>query len=219
MTTDDDREVEELRRELEQIKDAMGLRERYPSQFRAWLIYGLLVPLAALASQAVVLYDLPGWVHPLAWAGFMGLGGVALWVQDGQAEAEDSGVGKPNVFAQWLSVFAYATAVIFVVSPLLPADDPVTAQATIFAILVGAVGAAYLLLSITLEAYFVEQFDRRVVAVGGLWMVLLAVAIVRLEPLQTWGYAVFGAAYFAYAMAAYLTLRRRAGPQRTGEPA
>lgn len=203
-------DVEALERDLERIKEAMGLQERYPSRFHAWLVYGLLVPLAALGSQAVVLYDLPGWGHLLSWGGFMGAGGVYLWLSGAEASGPGAGPGKPNIGVQWLTVFGYALVVLLAVSPALAGVDSVAAQATVFAVVVGAVGASYLLLANALEAYYVRQFDRRVIAVGGLWMLVLAAAIARVDLLRTWGYAAFGLAYFAYAMAAYLVLRRRA---------
>lgn len=217
--TDDDPDAAALRRDLEQIKDAIGLRERYPSGFRAWLIYGLLVPLAALGSQAVVLYDLPGWGHWIAWGGFLGAGGLYLWITGTANEDGAGGAGKPNIGVQYLAIFGYAVVVLLVVSPQLPGIESAAGQATVFAIFVGAVGAAYLVVASSLEAYFIQQFDRRVFAGGGLWMLGFAVAMAWIEPLQTWGYAVFGLTYFAYAMAAYVALRRHTAETPTGEPA
>lgn len=219
MTGTDELDVEVLERDLEQIKDAMGIHERYPSAFHAWLVYGLLVPLAALGSQAVVLYDLPGWGHWLSWGGFLGAGGVYLWLRSAESSGPESGAGKPSIGLQWWTVFGYALVVLLVVSPEFSGVDPITAQASVFAVLVGAVGASYLLLANALEAYYVRQFDRRVIAAGGLWMLALAVAIAWVEPLQAWGYLVFGLAYFVYAMAAYLSLRRRTESVPSGEPA
>lgn len=217
--TADDPDAAALRRDLEQIKDAMGLQERYPSGFRAWLIYGLLVPLAALGSQAVVLYDLPGWGHWVAWGGFLGAGGLYLWITGTPDGDGARGAGKPNIGMQYLAIFGYAVVVLLVVSPQFPGGGTLAGQATVFAIFVGATGAAYLVVASSLEAYFITQFDRRVLAGGGLWMLALAVAIAWIEPLHTWGYAVFGVAYFVYAMAAYVALRRRTVEPPTGEPA
>lgn len=208
----EDAEVEEVRADLERIKDAMGLRERYPSAFRTWLVYGVLVPLAALGSQAVVLYELPGWGHWLSWGGFLGAGALYLWLRGPEPAGPDAGDGTPSIGLQWWTVFGYALVVLLVFEPAASDVDAITAQATVFAVIVGAVGASYLLLANVLEAYYVRRFDRRVIAAGGLWMLALAVAIAWLEPLQTWGYTVYGLAYFAYAMAAYLVLRRRAEP-------
>jgi hypothetical protein len=57
---------EQLQAELTQIKDAMGLQERYPSRFTLWLVFGVCVLLASLGRvvcgvrRPLALEMLPG---------------------------------------------------------------------------------------------------------------------------------------------------------------
>jgi len=78
MPDDSEIDVEELGRELDQIKDAMGLTERYDGASTQWLLFGLLVPVAAGLSQYVHLETLPAYYHSIIWFGILG-GGWALW--------------------------------------------------------------------------------------------------------------------------------------------
>ncbi|MFC7135161.1 MULTISPECIES: hypothetical protein [Salinibaculum] len=202
-------DVEELRSELETIKDAMGIRERYPSQFRLWLVYGVLVGLAALGSQAVVLYDLPGWGHWVAWGGLMGLGGVYQWVGiDREMGAGGSSDAKPNVGVHYLAAFGYAFAVLAAVSPLFDGAEAAVLSSTVFAVVVGAVGLAYVLVGNALKAYYIRRRDRLAFYLGGAWMLGLAAVIPNVPALRRWGYAVFGIAFALHAVGSYIALAR-----------
>lgn len=210
MSQDQEIDVDALRSELEEIKDAMGLTERYPTEFRVWLVYAVLVPLASFGSQAVVAYDLPPWGHWLSWGVFMGLGGLYQWRLAEVDTSPDAG-GKPGLGVPFLACFGYALAVLVIVGPLLGAGADLQAQSTIFAILVGAVGLTYVLAANVLRAYYIRRLDRLAFLVGGLWMLGLSVAIARVPLLQRWGYAVFGVAYFLFGVGAYVVLKRRDG--------
>jgi hypothetical protein len=199
-------DVEELRSELETIKDAMGIQERYPSQFQLWLVYGVLVALASLGSQAVVLLDLPGWGHALSWGGFMAAGSVYQYLAVDDETSSGGGEAKPSVPLVYLAVFAYAVVALVAVAPLFEGSDPTVASSTIFAVFVGAVGLAYLLAGNVLTAYYIRTRDRRTFYVGGVWMLVLAGLIPHIGVLQRWGYAVFGIAFGVHAVVSYVVL-------------
>jgi hypothetical protein len=202
-------DVEELQRELATIKDAMGLRERYPSQFQLWLVYGVLVGLASLGSQAVAVVGLPGWGHAVSWAGFMGLGNVYQYVAlDDHTEDGQTGGAKPSIGLQYVVVLAYAVLVVWLLAPALDSLAAVRASATIFAVAVGAVGLAYLLAGNALRAYYIRRRDRLAFYAGGVWMLALAAAIPTVPALQRWGYAVFGIAFGLHAVVSYYVLDR-----------
>jgi len=200
--------VEELRAELETIKDAMGIQERYPSQFRLWLVYGLLVALASLGSQLVVLLELPWWGHWLSWGSLMALGGAyqAVGVDD-YPEGGSAGA-KPDIPMVYLFVFAYAVTVLTLIAPLFDGASDVVASSTIFAVFVGAVGLAYLVAGNVLKAYYIRKRDRQTFYVGGVWMLLLAGVIPHVGVLRTWGYAAFGIAFGVHAVGSYVVLAR-----------
>jgi hypothetical protein len=202
-------DVEQLQQELTRIKDAMGLSERYPSQFQLWLVYGVLVGLASLGSQAIVLYDLPGWGHAVSWGGFMALGSVYQYAAiDDPTSDGGTGGGKPSIGLQYLAVFGYAVLVVWLAVPGLESLGSARASATIFAVAVGAVGLAYLLAGNALRAYYIRRRDRLAFYAGGVWMLTLAAAIPAVPLLRQWGYAAFGIAFGLHAVASYYVLAR-----------
>lgn len=207
MTDETEIDVDRLRTELDQIKDAMGIQERYPSQFQLWLVYGVLVGLAALGSQAVVLLDLPGWGHWVSWGVFMGAGGVYQWLATDEYPDGEAGT-KPDIALVYLAVLCYALVVIAAVSPLFAGADEAVVGSTVFAVAVGAVGLAYLVAGNALKAFYIRRRDRLALYVGGLWMLGLALAIPRIPVLQRWGYAAFGIAFGLHAVGSYLALAR-----------
>jgi len=201
-------DVEELRTELETIKDAMGIQERYPSQFQLWLVYGVLVALASVGSQVVVLLDLPWWGHWLSWGGLMALGAAYQTVGMDDYPTKRSEEAKPSLPLVYLGVFGYAVVVLTMIAPLFEGVDPAVASSTIFAIFVGGVGLAYLVVGNLLTAYYIRKRDRQTFYVGGLWMLVLAGLIPHVGILRTWGYAIFGIAFGVHAVVSYTVLAR-----------
>ena len=201
-------DVDELRSELETIKDAMGIKERYPSQFQLWLVYGLLVALASLGSQLVVLLELPWWGHWLSWGSLMALGGAYQAVGMDDYPDAGSAEAKPDIPFVYLTVFAYAVVVLTIIAPLFDGVSGVVASSTIFAVLVGAVGLAYLVAGNLLKAYYIRKRDRQTFYVGGVWMLVLAGVIPHVGVLRTWGYAAFGIAFGVHAVGSYVVLAR-----------
>ena len=203
----DELDVEELQQELATIKDAMGLRDRYPSQFQLWLVYGILVTLASLGSQAIAVFELPGWGHIVSWGGFMTLGSVYqyLWL-DGQPGDDGNSDAKPSIALQYVAVLVYAVLVVWLLLPTLDSLAAVRASSTIFAVAVGAVGLAYLLAGNALRAYYIRRRDRLAFYLGGAWMLGLAAVIPSVSALQRWGYAIFGIAFGLHAIVSYYVL-------------
>lgn len=196
-----------LQAELERIKDAMGLRERYPSQFDMWLVFGGLVLVASLGSQFVVLRDLPGYWHPVIWTVLMGAGGVFGWWRRSDEPVPSTGT-KPNVLLQAAAVAAMYFVFVFGLAPALGGAGDRLVSITIFSLIIGLVGTAYIVAGESLKAYFIRRRDRYAFYVGGAWMLVLAALMPNVAVLHTWGYAVYGLLYVAYAVGAYLVLSR-----------
>jgi peptidoglycan/LPS O-acetylase OafA/YrhL len=206
--SDQDIDADELRTELDQIKDAMGIRERYDGATSVWLLFGLAVPVAAALSQYVHLEELPQLYHTGIWFAVLG-GGAALYfavVEDGP-RPDWSAPGKPNLVVQFAVVYLAAVplqAIVFAYTD----DVGYAAESTlVLAVIVVMLGVAYGVFGASLRAFYVRRRDRWVFYVGTLWMVALGVAIPYTPFLETWAYAVYGGSYFVYAMAAYLVLR------------
>lgn len=198
-------DIDAVREEVSQIKDAMGLQERYPSQFYLWLVYGVLVALAAGASQLIALNRLPAWFHPVAWFGFVGVAGVVQWLRGEDIDRELAGA-KPNIQVQFGGVFAYYVVIIAATS-VFPSVGYLTRSAVIFGMTVGLVGVGYVVVGSSLTAYYIRKRDRYTFYAGGLWMFGLAVAIPVVPELRKWGYAAFGILYLVHSVAAYLLLK------------
>ncbi|MFB6218006.1 MAG: hypothetical protein ABEH77_02335 [Halobacteriaceae archaeon] len=196
---------EALRSELRTIKEAMGVSERYPSQFRLWLVYGGLVLGASLVSQFVALRGLPGYWHAVAWFGFMGAGGLYGWYTGSSREGAETGT-KPNIPLQFGAVFALYFVFLFALAPAFGALEGALRSITVFSLVVALVGAAYLVVGESLKAYYVRRRDRWAFHLGGVWMLALAALLPNVGVLREWGYATFGVVYALYAGGAYLAL-------------
>jgi hypothetical protein len=209
--TDTEMDVEALRGELDQIKDAMGLEERYEGASKQWLLFGALVPVAAALSQYVHLQELSGLYHGLIWFGVLGGGSFVgnYFIDDPTIDrATDN---KPRV----LVVFA-ATLLAFVPIQLVFADalDAMAYRprsVRILALILVLLGVVYIVFGETLRAYYIRRRDRYALQVGGVWMILLGAFLPAVPVLETWGFAAFGGCYFVYAIGAYLVLSRGDG--------
>jgi hypothetical protein len=200
-----------LQRELHDIKGAMGIEERHPGLVRIWLLFGLLVLLASLASQYVLLERLPGYWFGAIWFGLMGLGGAGSWWLGRRADDAPAPPSEttPDPWLQFGVAYVAAVAVQVVVAPFLGDLDYVAAATFPFAVWVAMAGVGYVLLGNALKAHRVRRRDRMAFSLGGAWMVPLAVVISHVEVARTWGYAVFGVTFFLHAIGAYLVLSRR----------
>jgi hypothetical protein len=209
MTEDTEIDVDQLRTELDQIKDAMGIQERYSGATSMWLLFGIAVPVASALSQYVFTNGLAPWLHALVWAGVLG-GGYAIWwvVSEESAALEVRTDGKPNLFVQFGLVYVAVIPIQLAVAPFLPELGYVEEALFVQSLIVILIGLAYGIFGSSLAAYYVRRRDRAVFYVGTLWMFALGVAIPQVDLLRAWPHAAFGGLYFVYAMAAYAVLTR-----------
>ena len=207
--SDQEMDVDALRTELDQIKDAMGIQERYAGATTVWLLFGVLVPVAAGVSQYVHLEQLPPWLHWVSWLGVIG-GGYVLWwtVSNDAGDLAVTAAGKPNVLLQFGLVYLAAVPIQVIVGAYTPDLGYYAESALVLSVIVVLLGVAYGVLGSSLAAYYIRRRDRLAFYVGTAWMVALGVAIPQSVTLEKWAYAVFGAAYFLYAFGTYLWLSR-----------
>lgn len=204
MTEDVDPET--LRRDLDRIKDAMGIAERYDGASEQWLLFGVFVAVGSALSQYVVLQELPGYWFAAIWLGLVAVGGTAVgyYTNTFAATPED----RPNigyqVFVPYLAGFPLWTTL----SPFLADLAYEERTALMLGVVLVLLGVGYVVAANSLRAYRIRARDRRAFALGGVLLVGLGVAIPNLEVLHTWGYAAFGTTYLVYAVAAYGVLTR-----------
>jgi len=206
MGTNENVDPEALRDDINRIKDAMGIAERYEGAPEQWLLFGVFVAIGCAVSRFLVLERAAGFWYPVVWLGLLGAGSLALSRRYNQAFAP--GRSDPNVGFQILVVYLGSFAALFVVSPFLPDLGYLAENALILGLVVVMLGLGYVVAGETLKAYHIRTRDRYALHAGGVLMVALGVAIPNVEVLHTWGFAAFGASYGVYAAASYLVLTR-----------
>lgn len=215
MTTDTSHEEidpAELRAQLATIEAAMGIKERYEGATTIWLLAGIAFPIAALASQYVYLAELSTTYHALAWFGAVVAVAIGWRVVSEDSTATDwHREGRPNLWIQFGLVYLAAIPIQIVVNASTPAVGYREGSLLAFAIIVVLVGVAYGVMGVSLEAYWVRFRDRAVFYLGAAWMIPFGTAIPFVDLLETWPYAIYGGAYFVYAVGTYLVLLRSDG--------
>jgi hypothetical protein len=209
MAGEGDPDVEALRTELEQIKEAMGIRERYSGATSLWLLLGVLVAVSSGLSQYVHLEGLPAAYHWPIWLVVFG-GGFGAWflVSDEPDEMEWQATSGPNLFLQFAIVYL-ASIPIQTIARAYTGELGYEAESILaLSVIVVVLGVAYGVLGSSMRAYHIRLRDRAVFYVGTGWMVALGTALPLVDGLETWGYAAFGGTYFVYALGAYVFLTR-----------
>jgi hypothetical protein len=195
-----------LRDDIDRIKDAMGIAEHYDGAPEQWLLFGVLVAVGSAVSQFLVLERAAGVWYPVVWLGLFGA--ASLGLSRRYDYAFGPGRSDPNVGFQILVVYLGSFAALFAVGPFLSDLGYLAETALDLGVIVVMLGLGYLVAGETLKAYHIRARDRYALHAGGVLMVVLGVAIPKVEALHTWGFAAFGASYVVYAAAAYLVLTR-----------
>lgn len=206
---------EALAQDLDQIKETLGIQDRYPGGVQTWLVFGVLVGLASLLSQVVYLERLPGYWHGLIWMGLMSLG-MAVQVRMNRSQDEWSNADTPSWMLVFGTMLVTALALLVVFSPVLAAMSYADANlymGLIFLTLIG--GTSYLLLGNILKAYYIRRIDRYAFYIGGGWILLLGMLSPYIPFLRTWFYGVYGAVYIVYTLGVYLILTDTLGVYTT----
>jgi hypothetical protein len=202
----EDVDPEALQRDLDRIKDAMGIAERNENAPEQWLLFGVFVAVGSALSQYVVLQRLPGYWFAVIWLGLVGVGGTAVgyYTNTFEPTPED----RPNVALQVFAPYAAGFPLWAAVSPFLSDLAYEEEAALMLGVVLVLLGTGYVVAANSLRAYRIRVRDRRAFALGGLLLVALGVAIPTVDVLHTWGYAAFGGTYLAYAIASYGVLTR-----------
>ncbi len=201
-----DVDVERLKRDIEGIKEVMGIEERYPSLVRLWLVFAVLVLFASLASQYIMSNRLPSYWFSVVWLGSMAIGIGIRWRLGGHTSYNTSR-DRPNLFYQFGFVFLAGILVELITNPLLENLGYVDGALYAFSIWISLTGVGYLIVANTLRAYRIRHKDRAAFAVGGVLLMGYVVLVTYWEPLRPWTYAVFGVSYFIYGVVSYGILR------------
>jgi len=202
-----DVDPEQLRAQLSRIQEAMGLVERYRSAIEQWLVFGVLVSVASVASQYLYTNELSWTWYWVVWIGGLG-GGSALYGRlRGGSVSWGGDEGRPDVNAIFAGVYFAFLPLLWVVYQFVPDLSYAENNLLVLAVICVLLGVGYLVLGNVLKAYYIRAPDRYAFYVGGVLLVVLGPLLPAFEIGRTYPYLVFGAVYLVYSVATYLYLR------------
>ncbi|MFB6189061.1 MAG: hypothetical protein ABEI57_04185 [Halapricum sp.] len=202
---------DELQAQLDQIKDAMGIDERYAGATRQWLLFGVLVTVASGISQYVYRQHLPGYWFTVVWTVVLfggGVVGLRLLFDGDRRPSLGTEAGKPSLWFVFGVIYLADVPIQVVADRFIPSLGYEAQIVFALSVILVLVGIAYLLIGNALRAYYIRSRDRYAFYAGGLLLIGLGVSIPYVDVLWTWGYAVFGGLYLVYALATYAVLTR-----------
>lgn len=199
--TDDGVDAASLRRDVDRIKESMGIADRYETAPQQWLLFGVLVGIGCAVCQYVVLQELSWYLLVGIWTVFLlALGSFAGY---STKPIEFAPPEKPNVPFQVFVPMLGAVPIGVILATFVEPLDYETTTALSLALVLVLLGLGYVLAANAMRSYSIRTRDRRAFALGGVLLVSLGVAIATVDALHTWGYAAFGTTYLAYSLAAY----------------
>jgi len=208
--SDEDVGPAELQRQLDDIKGAMGLAERYPGRARLWLLAGLLVGAVALGVQVTFFFHetLSATAYVLIWGVFVVVAVLALWVMATRLPRNDAPETAPSWRALFGSLGAFLVAATSVPGKVAGQVGGLDRATLYFGLVIAVLGLALLLTGVVLSAYRVRRRDRLVFYAGGVWTLAFASMIPYVAFLRYVGVGLFGVIFALYAVVAYASLTR-----------
>lgn len=204
MSEDSQVDPSELQAQLDQIKTAMDIDERYPGQRRMWLVYGLAIGLTAIVTNVSFVVDMPDWGYVVLWFAMAGAIIGAQWQLVSRSRPEGAAGGIDWRVIGVAFVAALLALWVAVGDVIGQNTEGAVRGAHFFSHVVLFIGLGFLVAGVVLRAERIRRRDRLPFYFGGLWMLLLAAFVPHVEILQYWGYAVFGVAFLCHSVATYL---------------
>uniref|UniRef100_A0A7D5GWC5 Uncharacterized protein n=1 Tax=Natrinema halophilum TaxID=1699371 RepID=A0A7D5GWC5_9EURY len=206
----DEPDVEALREDLERIKSAMAIEERYPGQRRLWLVHGALVGIAGITTNIAFVRPWPEYAYVLIWLLVFALIGLTQWHT---VTSADSGTRNPDPGPNWTIVFGTLAVGLFVltaiVNPVFADVENVLQGAYFFSLAFTVLGMGYLLAGSILRAARIRALDRYPFYVNGAWILTFALLMPYVDWLQYYGYGLFGTLFFVHGAGTYYLLTVR----------
>lgn len=204
--TNEEIDKEALQAEIGQIKEAMGLHERYPYMTKLWLTEGILVGILSIVLQIIVYRDISFFWYGIVAVGIVIVEQVVFRRIVRNAERTATGP-KPSLTVLIVAITLGVFALFFGLDPVI-AHQTVN-EAVVSAVVVTALfGVLYLSVGNMLIAYSIRKTDRYAIHIGGLWLFVLAAAITHVPLLQRWAYAAIGVSVIVHGIGSYLVLQR-----------
>ncbi|WP_135663374.1 hypothetical protein [Halorhabdus rudnickae] len=208
--SDTDVNPADLQRQLDDIRGAMGLTERYPGRARLWLLAGILVGTVAIAVQVTFFFheSISATAYVVIWGGFVIVAVLTLWLMAARLPKTDAPETAPSWRALFGSLGVFLVAVSSVPGEVAGQVGGLDRALLYFGIVLAVLGLALLLSGVVLSAYRVRRRDRLVFYVGGAWTLVFASMLPYVDVLRYLGLGIFGALFALYAVLAYVYLTR-----------
>lgn len=194
-----------LQKELDQIKQVVGLQEEHPYMWRWWLIQGV----GSLLILPLVDLDLNTSWDPIPMLVAVCLLGFFVFVERRIRSAyEEPTTGVPGYWAWQAPVLAGILVVFLAFAPfwdVLGEPLSVVIVAVLAAILIGT---GFLYLGLLLKAFNIRTADRYAFYGAGVTSLALAILIAHVSQLHSWPFTVIGLVWGSYCLGAYLYLAR-----------
>jgi hypothetical protein len=204
--TNEEIDKESLQAEIGQIKEAMGIHDRYPYMTKIWLVEGILVGIFGIAMQIGLHTQIPFYWLGAFLVGLVVVEQVTFRRIIRNSEQPVSG-SKPGLNVLVAAMILGMFALIIGLDPMI--DHPAVNEAVVGAVVLTALfGTLYLSVGNMLVAYSIRKADRYAIYIGGLWLFVLAAAITHIPFLQRWAYAAFGMSVIVHGIGSYFVLAR-----------
>lgn len=229
-TAPDPTEVDpaDLKRQLSDIRGAMGLEERYPGQRRLWLLNGIVVAVVALAINLLFAVPpstrpgwLPDWLFLGVWLAFAVVIGASLLHLASRTPGDSTPATAPDwrvltgtLLLAFASLFVLASPVIEeAVRNLTLQEESRLTGGFLYGLVIAIAGTGFLFAGNALRAHRIRKRDRWVFYGAGVWMLVYAALMPYSVRLQLYGYGLFGVLFLLYSTAAYVLLGRSSDEQ------
>lgn len=199
-------DVESLGEDIDAIKEAMGIEDRYPGQARMWLVYGIAIGMAAIGTNVSFAVGAPAGAYLTLWLLMTGIIFAAQYFLVSRvSEGSPMRINWRYLFGSF--VVGYLALLTSVGDVVASNTEGALRGIHFFSHLVIFLGLVFLITGVALGAERVRLRDRLPFYVGGLWMLVFAAFLPYIPELYLSGWAVFGVLFVAHSVGAYILTR------------
>lgn len=198
-----DVDVESLDRDIDAIKQAMGIEDRYPGQARMWLVYGVAIGAAAIGTNVAFGLGAPESMYFGLWSLMtVSILSAQYFLVSGASKSAPARVKWRYLFG---SLAIGYLALFNSVGDLIASNTEGALRGVyFFSHLIVFLGLTLLITGVALGAERIRLRDRLPFYVGGIWVLAFAAFLPYIPELRTWGLSVFGAMFIIHSIGAYV---------------
>jgi hypothetical protein len=205
-----DVDVESVDRDVDAIKEAMGIEDRYPGQARMWLVYGVVIGVAAIGTNVAFGLGAPEPTYFGLWSLMtVSIFGAQYFLVSGASESAPPRINWRYLFG---SLAIGYLALFNSVGDLVASNTEGALRGIhFFSHLIVFLGLTLLITGVALGAERIRMRDRIPFYVGGMWVLVFAAFLPYIPGLRLWGLSVFGALFVTHSIGAYVLTHNSVG--------